>query len=294
MRAAAILGLGSSPRNLEPFQENPVVEWTLGLPASGGDADVVLIFGGDGTVHRHLAALVTLKLPVLVVPCGSGNDFARALGLGRTSDALASWRKFVSGNNNTRIIDLGRITPLGCPEPGLPGNMAPRYFCCAGGIGLDGEIARRANRLPRWLRAHGGYLLSFLPALASFQSVPTRILAVHGERGETRSEERIFVTVFANTPAYGGGMKVAPRAILDDGQLDVCIVSELPKLRLFCLFPSVYFGRHLAVPEVEYYQATSVRLETGGPLDVYADGEYVCPTPVEVSLEARCLRVIVA
>jgi len=294
MRAAAILGLGSSPRNLEPFQQNPAVEWTLGLPASGSDADVVLIFGGDGTVHRHLAALVALKLPVLVVPCGSGNDFARALGLGRTSDALASWRKFVSGNNNTRIIDLGRITPLGCPEPGLSGDMPPRYFCCAGGIGLDGEIARRANRLPRWLRAHGGYLLSFLPALASFQSVPTRILAVHGERGETRSEERIFVTVFANTPVYGGGMKVAPRAMLDDGQLDVCIVRELPKLRLFCLFPSVYFGRHLAVPEVEYYQATSVRLETGGPLDVYADGEYVCPTPVEVSLEARCLRVIVA
>src|SRR5215472_9462245 len=287
MRAAAILGLGSSPRNLEAFQEDPVVEWTLGLPASGGDADVVLIFGGDGTVHRHLAALVTLKLPVLVVPCGSGNDFARALGLRRTSDALAAWRKFVSGNNNTRIIDLGRITPLDCPQPG---DMPPRYFCCAGGIGLDGEIARRANRLPRWLRAHGGYLLSFLPALAGFQPVPTRILAVHGEREETRSEARIFVTVCANAPAYGGGMKVAPRAMLDDGQLDVCIVRELPKLRLFCLFPSVYFGRHLAVPGVEYYQATSVRLETRRPLDVYADGEYVCRTPVEVSVAARCLR----
>ena len=292
MRAAAILGLGSSPRNLEPFQENSGVEWTLGLPASGGDADVILIFGGDGTVHRHLAALVALKLPVLVVPCGSGNDFARALGLGRTSDALAAWRKFLSGNNNTRMIDVGRITPLGRPEPGLSRDMPPLYFCCAGGIGLDGEIARRANRLPRWLRAHGGYVLSFMPALVGFQPVPIRILAFHEERGETRRERRIFVAVFANAPSYGGGMKVAPRAMLDDGELDVCIVRELPKLRLLCLFPSVYFGRHLAVPEVEYYRATSLRLETARPLDVYADGEYVCRTPVEVSLEARCLRVI--
>jgi diacylglycerol kinase (ATP) len=288
MRAAAILGLGSSPRNLELFQKNSAAEWTLGLPASERDADAVLIFGGDGTVHRHLAAVVPLKLPVLVVPCGSGNDFARALGLRRVKDSLEAWRKFASGANNVRAIDLGVITA----ERGTTEAAPPRYFCCAAGVGLDGEIARRANRLPRWLRGHGGYVLSFLPALAEFNPVRAKILVGHHGQWEPKGEQRVFVAVFANALAYGGGMRVAPRALLDDGMLDVCIVRELDKFRLFCLFPSVYFGRHLQVPEVDYFQTGQARIETETPLDVYADGEFVCQTPVNVSVDACCLRVI--
>ena len=81
MRAAAILGLSSSEKDLEPFKRASIATWSVGVPASASSADVILIFGGDGTVHRHLAQLVRLQLPVLVVPCGSGNDFARALNL---------------------------------------------------------------------------------------------------------------------------------------------------------------------------------------------------------------------
>ena len=79
MRAAAIFGLGSSTRDLRPFQGDAQVQWEVGQPAQSEGLDAILIFGGDGTVHRHLAALVKLQLPVLVVPAGSGNDFARAL-----------------------------------------------------------------------------------------------------------------------------------------------------------------------------------------------------------------------
>lgn len=284
MRAAAILGLGSSPKSLQPFQKNCAAEWTLGLPSSG-DADVVLIFGGDGTIHRHLGALVALKLPVLVVPCGSGNDFARALNLRSVKDSLAQWEKFVTGAANVKAIDLGVITPLG------PGSGST-YFCCAGGTGLDAEIARRANRMPRWLRGHGGYVLTMLPALARFQPVMTRISVKLNDRWELKRAEPMFAAVFANTRFYGGGMKIAPRALLDDGQLDVCIVSDVSKFKLFCLFPTVYFGRHLQVPEVEYFQAARLRIETETPLAVYADGEYVCQTPVEVSVGPQVLRVL--
>jgi NAD kinase len=81
MRAAAILGLGCSPKNLAPFQSDATnVEWRMGMPTDSAQADVIVLFGGDGTVHRHLNQLVELRLPVLVVPTGSGNDFARALG----------------------------------------------------------------------------------------------------------------------------------------------------------------------------------------------------------------------
>src|SRR5258708_1977966 len=106
MRAAAILGLGSSAKDLRPFQKNSAAEWTIGLPGGAKEADVVLLFGGDGTIHRHLGALVAVGLPVLIVPCGSGNDFARALQLRSVKDSVAAWKKFAAGGNNVRAIDL--------------------------------------------------------------------------------------------------------------------------------------------------------------------------------------------
>src|SRR5438477_4407187 len=110
MRAAAIFGPGSSEKDLKPFQKNSDATWLIGMPASPKQADAILIFGGDGTVHRHLEQLVKLQLPVLVVPRSSGNDFARAVHLKKVRDAVGAWRKFVSGENNARAIDLGVIT----------------------------------------------------------------------------------------------------------------------------------------------------------------------------------------
>ena len=92
---------------------------------------------------------------------------------------------------------------------------------------------------------------------------------------------------------YGGGMKIAPRAQMDDGLLDVCVVGGVDPFKLFCMFPSVYFGRHLGIREVEYFSAPRLRVETEHPLDVYADGEYVCRTPIEVGIQQTALRVIV-
>ena len=143
MRAAAIFGLSSSENDLTPFQRESNTTWLVGLPASSTEADAILIFGGDGTVHRHLAQLVRLQLPVLVVPRGSGNDFARALNLRSVADAVAAWQQFISGRGSVKQIDLGVITRLG--ESDATGT----YFCCVGGVGLDSEIARRANQLPR-------------------------------------------------------------------------------------------------------------------------------------------------
>src|SRR5271170_4325796 len=97
MRAAVIFGLGSREKNLRPFRVGSDTSWVIGLPASSSEVDAILVFGGDGTVHRHLAQLVRLQVPVLVVPCGSGNDFARALNLNSWKDSLAAWRAFASG-----------------------------------------------------------------------------------------------------------------------------------------------------------------------------------------------------
>jgi len=298
MRAAAILGLGSSARHLQPFARCCDAVWQLGMPANPNDVEAVLIFGGDGTVHRHLLQLVKLGLPVLVVPHGSGNDFARALHLRSVDDALSAWRQFVSGRGNVRLVDLGVIAPVvspdagGAPAPHQPG--AGRYFCCIGGVGLDVEIARRANRLPRALRRRGGYLLNLLPALSSFRPLGVRVEASLEEAPlNARYAGPAMVVAMANTPTYGGGIRIAPDARLDDGKLEVCLVEAMAKVRLLRLFPSAFAGRHLTFPEVRYFQADRLRIETEKPSEVYADGEYVCSTPVEVRVEGGALRVIV-
>ena len=292
MRAAAILGLGCSPQDLKPFQAVGDAEWRVGMPAPG-DADVILLFGGDGTIHRHLGQLVRLGLPVLVVPAGSGNDFASSLGLRRFRDSLAAWRGFSSGSAPVRAIDLGIISSLAVRPGEAP---SPRYFCCVAGVGLDGEVARRANQLPRWLKGKGGYLLSMGPAIFTFAPFPLKVLAADDEAPDAwtvRSHQPALMAAFANTPFYGGGMKVAPQAKLDDGLLDVCLVGAVRPLRLLRLFPTVYSGRHLKVREVEYFQSARLRVETGYGMDVYADGEYVCRTPIAVSVERRAFKVIV-
>ena len=296
MRAAAILGLSASEKDLRPFQKESDVTWATGVPASSTEADAILIFGGDGTVHRHLAQLVKLQLPVLVVPCGSGNDFARALNLRSRRDALAAWRQFVSGRGITRQIDLGVITPSDAGGAPAPHNPAPgRYFCCVGGVGLDAEVARRANRLPRALRRRGGYLLSLLPALFRFEPVAVEVASQENLLSgfQTHYNGTAMLVAFANTPTFGGGLRIAPGAQFDDGRLEVCVVSAMAKSRLLRLFSSVYSGIHVRFPEVKYFQAERLRVAAEPPSDVYADGEYVCSTPVEVKLERAALKVIV-
>jgi len=231
-------------------------------------------------------------------------------------DSVFAWRNFRHGAGNVSAIDLGVITPTdrqatklnmsspvygtaeGVPSPSAIDATEPtsRYFCCVAGIGLDVEIARLANRLPRWLRRRGGYLLSILPAVLGFEPIATTVRASETGTSDVpimRHNAPTIVVAFANAASYGGGIKIAPKALLDDGRLDVCVVGSMRKARLLRLFPSVYSGSHLSIPEVKYFQAERLRVETKEPTEIYADGEYVCCTPVEVSIERAALRVIV-
>jgi len=282
MGAAVILGIGTSPDDLTLFKSGSS-SFQLGLPANADGLDAILIFGGDGTIHRHLGDLVSLRLPVLVVPRGSGNDFARSLDIANLTQAAVAWKQFVTSRNNVRTVDLGVITPSG------PDTEQKRYFSCVAGVGLGTATARIANQLPRWLRGNGGYALSLPVALARF-TAPQVDLRVNGQ---SHSSVPRVLAAFANTPWYGGGMHIAPRANMADGLLDACVVGAMSKLKLLRLFPSVYSGNHLKFKEVEYFQAARFELAAQPRVDVYADGEFVCQTPVEISVAHGALRVIV-
>jgi diacylglycerol kinase (ATP) len=279
MHAAAILGPGNVSRSMLAFQRATKVDWTSLIE----QADVIVIFGGDGTIHRHLSMLVDLDIPVLVVPCGSGNDFARALGIRNLRDSLKAWQAFLA-HGHARGIDLGMVRCSRNPTSAL----GERYFSCVAGVGVDSAITRRANSLPRWLRTNGGYALSACRELLHFAPFPVKV-SINGTVGGFRPT---ILAAVANTPAYGGGMKIAPQAKVDDGKLDVCVVRAMETFKVFCLFPTVYFGRHLGLKVVEYAQTSTVRIETEYPAEVYADGEQVCQTPAEFSVAERALKVL--
>jgi diacylglycerol kinase (ATP) len=223
------------------------------------------------------------------------------LGLRSVREALAAWRRFCCGQGNVRAIDLGMIAPLeAAGESSTPPGFTPGstlgtryYFSSVAGVGLDSEVIRRANELPRWLRGHGGYALALAPTIFRFAALPLKIFTPDGAGGwARRSDQPTLLAAFANTSTYGGGMKIAPHAQIDDGQLDVCVIGGVDPFKLACMFPTVYFGRHLRIREVSYFRAERLRAETEAPLDVYADGEYVCRTPVEVGVLRGALKVL--
>ena len=220
---------------------------------------------------------------MLVVPTGSGNDFAKTLGIRNVGIALRAWQQFCAdGKNgeakNVKDIDLGVIRSGG----------QEKFFCCVAGIGMDAEANARANRMPPWIKSRGGYVLAALQSLIAFKPAEMTISA----EGREIRRSAFFIAV-GNALSYGGGMKVTPQAALDDGLLDVCLVSKMSKLKLLCWVPTIFFGKHLQLKEVEYFQARQIGIEAERKLDLYADGDYAGQTPVEIGLIRGGLRVIV-
>ena len=276
MRASVYLKPGVTALAVDQFQVPGAELW---IKQEATQAEAALIFGGDGTIHRHLPEVIKAGLPLLVVPFGSGNDFAHAVGVHSQQAALAAWRRFVETKANVRAIDLGVIREA---------NGDEHIFCCVAGTGLDAVAARKAGKMPTWMRARGGYIVAAVRTLLTYRA---QRITVNAETGEI-SAPSMFVAV-ANAPTYGDGMRIAPSAKLEDGQLDVIFVHGMGKLRLLRLIPTVFSGAHMQEPEVASLRAPALRLETERPQDVYADGEYVAQTPVDITVLPKALRVIV-
>lgn len=260
---------------LAPFREGVEAQWSNELTPK---TDAALILGGDGTVHRYLKQLHEWQIPFLHVPIGSGNDFASSLGIKNPKAALTAWKQFASARDNVRAIDLGTI------------HYSPStvyYFCNVAYFGIDSDVTRRANLLSPFWRANGGYILSLFPALLNYKA-PKVVLTLDG----APVEKEVFIAVAANGTRYGRGLQIAPRAEMDDGLLDLCLVRDLPRLKVATLFPSAYFGQHLRVKEVEYHRCRKLCIESDTFIDVYGDGEPVCRTPVEIGLIPGGLRVM--
>lgn len=336
MRAVALLGPHAKQHHVRAF-ELPGVKLFSGNELDPIDQpDAALIFGGDGTIHRHLGGLACKHIPTLVVPLGSANDFAQSIGMEKVETALAAWRRFCSGGDNTRVIDLGTIQPLeqagaqtddvtpwqgesletvhfvpdgprrDLPEMGariMQSQLRRRteaeriiarttFFSCIAGTGLDSAVNRRALKQSRWLRGHGGYVFALLQTLGSFRPPHITVSVEAAGQWKTAVDEPGFLIAVGNGPQYGHGMRLTHRARMDDGLLDFCFVRVLSKLRLLRLFRVVYGGGHIGMKEVEYFPAARLRIVSDPVMEVFADGEYICKTPVEFGVQRNALKLI--
>lgn len=337
MRAVALLGPFVKEQEVRRFQVPGVSIFTGNELDPTDDPAAALIFGGDGTIHRHLGVLSVKQIPTLIVPVGSGNDFAQSIGLGSLSASLAAWLRFCTSGDNVRSFDLGSIEPLDrkaaplmqtagpweCetlqtlhfvpdgPRLDLP-QMGPRImqsqvqraaeakreiatqtlFACIAGTGLDAAVNRRTLTQPRWLRAHGGYVAALLQVLGEFQPPHMTVTAEIKGNWQTVADEPGMLIAAGNGPQYGNGMRLAHEADMQDGLLDICFVRNVSKLRLLRFFHVVFRGGHIGMKEVGYLKAKRVRIATQPTTEVFADGEFICSTPVEIGIELKALRVI--
>jgi diacylglycerol kinase (ATP) len=216
-----------------------------------------LVAGGDGTVHWALQGLAGTPCALAVLPMGSGNDMATVLGFRGAAEAMVEAARTAP----IRDIDLGRI--------------AGRWFGIVAGVGFDGEVNRYANATFRRWSGPAIYVISTLRVLATFRPPRMTLTTPAGS-----FEGPAFFAAFANCPQYGGGMRIAPEARLDDGQFEIVVVRAASKLALLRMFPKVFSGRHVTHPAVQMLRAPWAEVRFDRAFSSYGDGEELAPVPL--------------
>ena len=220
----------------------------------------IISIGGDGLAHLVLQIAVPARIPFVVIPGGTGNDFARSLGYSR-NDVMALLRKVIS--NPAQPVDLG--------------NVDSEWFGAILSTGFDSVVNERANSL-RWPKGAARYNAAIALELPRFRAIDFELTV----DGSTMPIQAMLIAV-GNGRSYGAGMNVCPNAQLNDGLFDLVILEPVSTVEFVKVFPQVYSGKHIHHPQVRSIRAQKVRIE--GASIAYADGERIGPAPVS----AECI-----
>lgn len=234
--------------------------------AVAAHAPRILLVGGDGLVHLALQVLATTPTELAIIPAGTGNDFAHALGLDR-------------GDLETRVARaLGPARALDAMR------TTHGWVASVAGIGFSAAVNERANTLS-WPRGGARYTVATMLVLPRLTTV-SLTLDLDGERLDIDTT----MLVVANTSCFGGGMRICPDARPDDGLLDVGIIGAVSAPTLLGTFPRVFRGTHVHHPRFTMRRARRVALlDTRTAL--WGDGEFVGPAPLEIEAVAGAIRV---
>jgi diacylglycerol kinase (ATP) len=266
------LGPGSELRISDGPDDAP----RLAREASEQGADVVAAMGGDGMVGMVATALIGTNVALGVIPTGTGNDFARLLGIDRRKPVAAA-----RGLSAPRLIDIDAVHLSA-------GDGSTRYFVNVAGAGFDSEVNETANRMRTRVQGTAKYVAAVLTTLRTFTPAAFEV-AVDGDRTTLSG----MLVAVGNGRSYGGGMHVCPSASLTDGILDVCVVGGMSKGAFIRAFPRVFRGTHVSHPKVTMLRGSKIEISADRPFDVYADGEPAGPLPAVFEVAPGALRVAV-
>jgi diacylglycerol kinase (ATP) len=236
--------------------------------------DALVVCGGDGVISLALQSLALGDIPLGIIPAGTGNDHAREYGLPKGDPEAAA---DVVADGWIETVDLGRIDN----HAGMQ-----KWFGTVMATGFDSLVSDRTNRM-RWPHGRMRYNLAIVAEISQLRPLPFRLAFDDGEEIVTD----LTLAAFGNTRSYGGGMLICPTADHADGQLDITMVHATSRTRLIRLFPTVFKGTHTELDRVTTARATGVSVDSPG-INAYADGEYVCPLPVEVSAVPAALKIL--
>ncbi len=269
---AAIAHLRSRGLTVTPHAASSASEsHALAQEAARTGARGIVAAGGDGLVSIALQAVASTPVALGVIPIGTGNDCARMLNIPLGDPVAAA---DVIANGNTQVIDAGRVQ--------YSGNTT--WFATVVASGFDSLVNDRANRMS-WPRGRRRYDIAMALEAAKLRPLPFRI-----ELDDQVIETDVTLVAVGNGTSYGGGMRICPNAILDDGLLDVTVVAAGGRLRLLRLSPTVYKGTHVNLPEVSTFRSRRVRL-SATDITAYADGDPVAPLPIDIDVVPGALTV---
>lgn len=235
--------------------------------------------GGDGTLHLALQAVAGTDTPLGVVPCGTGNDFASAVGLPTDPQEAATAIVAALAAGRGRAIDLGRMTAE-------PANGAePTWFGAVLSAGFDSLVNERANKM-RWPKGPRRYDVAIMAELARL-----RAREYHLTLDGTALTQTAMIVAVGNTSCYGGGMRICPQADHTDGLLDIVVGRPMSRLTMMRLKPNLYDGTHVDHPLVEQHQARTVTI-VADDIMTYADGERALPLPVTIEAVPGALTLL--
>lgn len=237
----------------------------------------LIAMGGDGTLQLLVREVIGRDLQVGVIPAGGGNDFAAALGIQKNASQAVD----VIAAGKSRSVDVVRVRTA---------NGHDELYLGGGGLGLDAEAVRFASgkflRWPGRLR----YVASAIAALCGFSGV--EIEADFPGSDLPRLKKRVLLAAALNTPTYGGGLRLAPDAQLDDGLLEIVMIEMLRKREVLALLPRLLCTGELRTKKVTRVRAGKVRFVTQGESWFHGDGELLGRAPAEIEVMRHALRAL--
>jgi diacylglycerol kinase (ATP) len=252
----------------------------LAVQAAEGGAELLVVVGGDGSIHEVVNGLVAgerTDVELALLPQGTGKDVARSLRIPRDLDgALTTAHAGV-----TRELDIG-LAEFNDPA----GARTRAYFVNFAGAGISGAIADRANTSSKALGGRLSFMWATIATFARWRAVPMTVRVDGGERSG-----RMLEVLAMNGDYTAGGMWMAPDAAPDDGALDVVIMGDVTKLDFLVTFPRIYRGGHLSHRKIELVRGQTVEIDAERPLPVVLDGEQPGTTPARFEALPRRLRV---